>query len=49
MNSVACGEKEATALVLWRKHLIELLQERPEGFSDGQKLIAGQPHRPYIS
>ncbi len=49
LRDLARVEQEASALVLWRKHLIELLQDRPEGFSDGQKLIAGQPHRPYIS
>ena len=28
----------------WREHLIEVLRDRPEGFTDGQRLIPGQPH-----
>ncbi len=32
--------------VLWRQRLIERLKDRPEGFTDGQSLIAGQPHTP---
>jgi arylsulfatase A-like enzyme len=30
----------------WRGRLIELLANRPEGFSDGNKLIAGRPYPP---
>jgi len=29
---------------LWRNRLIEKLKGRPEGFTDGTKLIAGRPH-----
>ena len=28
----------------WREHLIEVLRDRPEGFTDGQRLIPGQTH-----
>ncbi|MDP6126161.1 MAG: sulfatase-like hydrolase/transferase, partial [Candidatus Latescibacteria bacterium] len=28
----------------WRQELIRRLQDRPEGFTDGEKLIAGRPH-----
>lgn len=28
----------------WRQRLVQLLRERPEGFSDGQQLIVGRPH-----
>ena len=28
----------------WRARLIEVLRDRPEGFTDGQKLIPGRPH-----
>lgn len=28
----------------WRNLLIEELRDRPEGFSDGNRLIAGQPY-----
>ena len=31
-------------LAPWREHLIEKLRDRPEGFTDGQRLIPGQPH-----
>lgn len=31
-----------------RKTLIQLLKDRPEGFSDGSRLIAGQPYGPYM-
>jgi arylsulfatase A-like enzyme len=30
----------------WRSKLVELLRSRPEGFSDGTKLIAGRPYPP---
>jgi arylsulfatase A-like enzyme len=33
-----------TLLTPWRNHLIEILRHRPEGFTDGTRLIAGQPH-----
>jgi arylsulfatase len=33
-------------LTSWRSRLIRLLANRPEGFSDGQKLIAGRPYPP---
>ena len=28
----------------WRRKLIEFLTNRPEGFTDGEKLIPGRPH-----
>ena len=28
----------------WRRRLIEVLRDRPEGFTDGERLIAGRPH-----
>ena len=30
---------------IWRQRLIEELADRPEGFSDGKKLITGRPYR----
>jgi arylsulfatase len=30
----------------WRRRLIERLAPRPEGFSDGERLIAGRPYPP---
>ncbi len=38
------GHKDA--LELWRGRLIERLAPRPEGFSDGERLIPGRPYRP---
>ena len=35
-------------LAPWREHLIEKLRDRPEGFTDGQRLIPGQPHEHMI-
>jgi hypothetical protein len=31
-------------LAPWRRQLIERLRRRPEGFTDGERLIAGRPH-----
>ncbi len=36
----------AEKLKKWRSLLIKRLANRPEGFSDGEKLIPGQPYRP---
>ncbi len=33
-----------TRLTPWRNRLIEFLRDRPEGFTDGDRLIAGQRH-----
>ena len=33
-----------TLLIPWRNRLIEFLRDRPEGFTDGTRLITGQPH-----
>ncbi len=38
--------KHAATLTTWRARLIEQLRDRPEGFSDGQTLIANRPYRP---
>ena len=35
-------------ILLWRERLIDELRERPEGFTDGTRLIAGQPHRKFV-
>jgi len=29
----------------WRERLVEVLKDRPEGFSDGKRLIPGRPYR----
>ena len=34
-----------TDLGPWRQRLIEQLRDRPEGFTDGSRLITGRPHQ----
>ena len=43
-SDLAMQNDAETHLTPWRKRLIEFLKDRPEGFTDGTKLIAGQPH-----
>jgi arylsulfatase A-like enzyme len=33
----------------WRTTLVARLANRPEGFSDGRKLVAGRPYRPLMA
>ncbi len=41
------GEPERQELLArWRQRMVRRLAPRPEGFSDGQSLIAGRPYRP---
>ena len=40
-------EKQERISIL-RGHLIEALTGRPEGFTDGTKLIAGRPYGPTL-
>lgn len=42
-NLAATDQRETE---LWRSRLIKLLADRPEGFSDGTRLIAGRPYPP---
>ena len=37
-----------TDIAPWRRHLAECLAHRPEGFSDGEHLIAGRPHKAFV-
>ena len=37
---------QPATLELWRNRLIQRLAQRPEGFTDGQKLIPGRPYPP---
>ena len=46
LHDLAGRAEHADALALWRQRLIERLRGRPEGFSDGQRLIPGRPHLP---
>jgi arylsulfatase A-like enzyme len=38
------SDAHAPRVELWRKRLIAQLKPRPEGFSDGQKLVVGRKH-----
>ena len=40
------GHREHVAR--WRKRLIECLKGRPEGFTDGERLIPGRPYEPLL-
>jgi arylsulfatase A-like enzyme len=40
------GSSRKSEVEKWRGRVIELLAKRPEGFSDGKKLIAGRPYPP---
>ena len=33
----------------WRRKLMDVLRDRPEGFTDGDRLIPGRPHRNLVS
>ncbi len=33
----------------WRRRLVQRLAERPEGFSDGERLITGRPYPPLLT
>ena len=35
---------EADRIARWRSRMIQELRNRPEGFADGEKLIAGRPY-----
>lgn len=44
-RDLALGEGADDLLSPWRKRLIRFLEGRPEGFTDGDRLIAGREHR----
>lgn len=45
MADLAMENDAETQLTPWRNRLIEFLRDRPEGFTDGEKLIVGRPHK----
>ncbi len=45
MHDLALEADAEAGLGPWREKLIGFLKERPEGFTDGEKLIVGQAHR----
>ncbi len=46
LRDLAADREYAGALAAWRQRLVGHLQDRPEGFSDGDRLI---PRRPYAA
>jgi len=48
LHDLALGADGDAALQPWRTRLMEVLADRPEGFTDGTRLIVGQPHKPYF-
>lgn len=49
LHDLAPDPAAAPRLALWRERLVRELVGRPEGFSDGQRLIAGRPYPPVIA
>jgi len=45
-NDLISDESQAD---IWRNHLIARLRDRPEGFTDGEKLVVGRPHRNLVA
>lgn len=48
LNNLATLPSAAADLEPWRHHLIQELRGRPEGFTDGERLISGRPHGPVV-
>jgi arylsulfatase A-like enzyme len=47
-RDLARSGKHAKRISIWRKRLIDGLRDRPEGFTDGRKLISGRHYEPVI-
>jgi arylsulfatase A-like enzyme len=48
LHNLASESDAEEKLQPWREKLIEILKGRPEGFTDGEKLIVGRPHEAVI-
>jgi len=44
VHDIGSERDAADRLVPWRQRLAEILERRPEGFSDGERLVEGRPH-----
>ncbi len=44
-HNLAVAPGQAETLALWRGRMIQRLSGRPEGFTDGQTLLAGRPYK----
>jgi arylsulfatase A-like enzyme len=47
-RELSVNEQAAERMNDWRRLLIEVLKDRPEGFTDGGQLIAGRPYSPVM-
>jgi len=45
-RDLSAAPDRAERIAWWRAQLVEALRDRPEGFSDGQRLIPGMPYPP---
>ncbi len=48
LRNLAAEREYAGSLAVWRQRLVDHLQNRPEGFSDGDQLIPGRPYTAWI-
>jgi len=46
LHNLAALDENASRVAVWRDRMIEELEERPEGFVDGGKLVGGRRHLP---
>jgi len=44
LRDLSADPSRADRVALWRRRLIEQLRGRPEGFTDGEKLVPGRPY-----
>jgi arylsulfatase A-like enzyme len=47
-HDLAPAPESAERLARWRRLLVEELKDRPEGFSDGERLVPGRPYPPVM-
>ncbi|MFN2351493.1 MAG: sulfatase-like hydrolase/transferase [Kiritimatiellia bacterium] len=47
-HNLADHAEWAEVLVKWREYMIQTLRDRPEGFTDGQRLMAGREYKPVL-
>ena len=48
LRDVARQDRVESLLAPWRQRLVSTLRDRPEGFSDGERLIVGRPHKAMV-
>ena len=47
-RNLAALPRRREQVAQWRQRLVELLEGRPEGFTDGERLIPGRPYGPLL-